>query len=405
MKLQDRRIDMTVKKKILILVIVVALIVPITLVLAHSKSANESGDYAPGLGQQLSSAEHIGPINGKGANRGYESTDEFPDNQRGGGAKGGLGSSETRGTGQQGVARNSGGGYERAAGQQGADRIGTGPSDKAQEQRGVGRNADDKQGQLLAQGNGRTRNSDSATLQAGRQQGGLINDNRTIAGTRQGNGFGRFNNQAAGNYQNRTAQKEQQFESMETILDTIEPAALSDEEKESILFMLEEEKLARDVYSALYDKWGLPIFNNIASSEQTHMNDMMLLVERYELSNPVTEDNAGVFSNQDLKKLYTELTAKGLKSLEDALIVGATIEDLDIADLAAQRKASDNDDIAVVYQNLEKGSRNHLRSFTSQLERMGQTYTPQYISKEYFNAIVTSDREIGTMITDPDFRF
>ena len=45
---------------------------------------------------------------------------------------------------------------------------------------------------------------------------------------------------------------------------------LSAKEASDLIFLREEEKLARDVYLALYDAWGTPIFLNISSSEQKH---------------------------------------------------------------------------------------------------------------------------------------
>ena len=56
---------------------------------------------------------------------------------------------------------------------------------------------------------------------------------------------------------------------------------LSEAEKEGILYMREEEKLARDVHLKLYEIWGLQIFRNIADSEQTHMDAVKLLISRY----------------------------------------------------------------------------------------------------------------------------
>lgn len=210
-------------------------------------------------------------------------------------------------------------------------------------------------------------------------------------------------NQTARNGQRN--RKMEQNQSLVIVLENVEPADLSESEEDGILFMLEEEKLARDVYTALYEKWGIPVFENIASGEQTHMNDMLFLVERYDLENPITTDKAGVFNDSNLQKLYTELIAEGSQSLEAAFKVGATIEDLDIADLMEERSESDNKDIAIVYQNLEKGSRNHLRSFIYQLDRMGAEYAPRYISSDYFNSIIGSDRETATMITDPEYQF
>lgn len=193
-------------------------------------------------------------------------------------------------------------------------------------------------------------------------------------------------------------------EDMATLLSGIESRDLDRNEQEGILLMREEEKLARDIYTYLYEKWNLPVFRNIAASEQTHMESMGLLIERYNLDDPVTTDVAGKFTNPDMQKLYDQLTAEGSRSLIDALKVGAMVEDLDIADLDRLIQGSDNDDLRIVYQNLVKGSRNHLRSFTRQLDRNGAVYEAEYIDKALYSKILQSRNEAG-MITDPAFQY
>ncbi len=42
--------------------------------------------------------------------------------------------------------------------------------------------------------------------------------------------------------------------------------------KETLIFMREEEKMARDVYRVLGEQWGVDVFNNISQSKQKHMN-------------------------------------------------------------------------------------------------------------------------------------
>ncbi len=170
---------------------------------------------------------------------------------------------------------------------------------------------------------------------------------------------------------------------------------LSEAEREGILYVREEEKLAHDVYTVLYEKWGLQIFANIAASETTHMAAMKLLIDRYGLDDPATEE-LGVFTNPKLQKLYDDLVAKGTKSLIDALEVGGIIEEVDIVDIQGYLKAVDNEDIKLVYENLLKGSRNHLRAFVSTLERYGVTYEPQFLSQEEYQGIVTSPMERGS---------
>jgi hypothetical protein len=158
--------------------------------------------------------------------------------------------------------------------------------------------------------------------------------------------------------------------------------------------MREEEKLARDVYLTLYNKWHLQVFSNIARSEQKHMDAMKALIDKYGLTDPVVDDSVGVFSDPQMQELYTQLVNQGSNSIVDALKVGATIEDLDIKDLE-DVKTTDNDDVRFVYNNLEKGSRNHLRAFVGVLDRYGASYSPQYISEDYYEEIISTPRERG----------
>ncbi|XRP96224.1 DUF2202 domain-containing protein [Methanocaldococcus sp. 16A] len=178
-------------------------------------------------------------------------------------------------------------------------------------------------------------------------------------------------------------------------IDALPKQPISEEEKEGLIEMREEEKLARDVYLTLYHKWGLQIFKNIAESEQTHMDSVKYLLDKYNIPDPVKSDEVGKFSNPKFEELYNKLVEQGSKSVVDALKVGATIEDLDIADLEHWISKTDNEDIKFVYENLMKGSRNHMRAFVSMLERYGANYTPQYISKEEFEQIISSSMERG----------
>jgi hypothetical protein len=158
-------------------------------------------------------------------------------------------------------------------------------------------------------------------------------------------------------------------------------------------FLREEEKLARDVYITLGEHWDLPIFANIASSEQVHTDRVKTLLEAYGISDPVTDDRVGVFSDSTLAALFDELVAKGSASEADALAVGATVEDLDISDIAEMMERTDDADVLTVYSALMCGSRNHMRAFVSQLDLRGVDYEAQYISEAQLNDIITTATE------------
>ena len=171
--------------------------------------------------------------------------------------------------------------------------------------------------------------------------------------------------------------------------------ALSQAEKEALIFSREEEKLARDVYLFLFDVWGQWIFENIAASEQQHMDAVKNLLDKYNLDDPAEGQAEGEFNNTDLQNLYDILTGRGTESKLQALDVGATIEDLDIFDLQNLLKLTDKADITRVFENLMKGSRNHLRAFVGQLELLGETYEAQYLEQNEVDEIVNSERETG----------
>ena len=169
---------------------------------------------------------------------------------------------------------------------------------------------------------------------------------------------------------------------------TIPASELNSEEAAALLFMREEEKLARDVYTALYATWKLPTFQNIASSEQTHMDQIGLLLTRYNLPDPAK--TTGVFTDANLQALYTKLVAQGNLSIADALKVGGAIEEIDIKDLQTRLAQTDNADIQQVYNSLMSASYNHLNAFARNLSNQtGATYVPQYLSAEQYQ-IVTS---------------
>jgi hypothetical protein len=190
---------------------------------------------------------------------------------------------------------------------------------------------------------------------------------------------------------------------------TLLSLSLTDEEIDQLIFIREEEKLARDVYLALAEKWNAPIFTNIALSEQQHMDAVGQLIERYGLEDPITDDTRGIFTNETLRQLYDGLISTGdvdLTDLEPGLViqgggtslldaykVGAFIEEFDIIDIQHAIDQTSHSDVENVYDNLLRGSRNHLRSFVGQIEAAGEDYEPVLMSDSDYLAIINSAQE------------
>ena len=181
----------------------------------------------------------------------------------------------------------------------------------------------------------------------------------------------------------------------QSLIETLPLGELSQAEADGLLFMYEEEKLARDVYTYFTTLYTQPMFSNIASSEQTHMDSVKTLLDRYNLTAPVA-DTVGVFNNTDFQQLYTDLTKSGGQSLAEALLAGAAIEEIDILDLQERLAQIDQDDIQQVYESLLFGSYNHLNAFSSvYANQTGAAYTPQYMDEAQWTEFQTYLAENG----------
>jgi len=139
-----------------------------------------------------------------------------------------------------------------------------------------------------------------------------------------------------------------------------------------MMYMQEEEKLARDVYIKMYEIWGAAIFSNISVSEQRHMDAVLKSLVKCRIPDPVSGNPIGFFTNSDLQKLYTDLVAQGQLSLLDAYLVGRAIEEKDIRDLQLAVDETSKTLLDKVYGNLLRGSFNHLRSFNSHIDGVAQ---------------------------------
>ncbi len=174
----------------------------------------------------------------------------------------------------------------------------------------------------------------------------------------------------------------------------IETSGLTDSELASLLKMKQEEKLARDVYSVLSQKWGSQVFSNISKAEDNHLNAITLLLTNYG-STEITIGEAGVFADAAVQTLYNDLVTKANVSIEEAFKTGALIEEMDINDLNESLVNTTNANVLLVFDNLLKGSRNHLRAFNRQLTTLGIVYTPVFISQADYDQIASSPMEKG----------
>ncbi len=184
-------------------------------------------------------------------------------------------------------------------------------------------------------------------------------------------------------------------------------------ERLHLIFMREEEKLARDVYITLGMQYkDLSVFGNISTSEERHTCSVCDKLGEYDIPDPVTNDNVGVFSGEEFGDYFTQkyeqLVTRGRQNRLEALMVGAYIEELDMIDINYCPKVivetyenidsdgdcgkvyTDNADIQRLYASLIEGSESHLRAFVDNIEKLigaGQ-YKAQLLTQEEVDAIL-----------------
>ena len=135
-------------------------------------------------------------------------------------------------------------------------------------------------------------------------------------------------------------------------------------QKGQLQYLVEEEKLARDVYLFLADNVTSYKFANIARAEQTHMDQLAIVLKTYGYWNPTTNRAPGVFWNKTLQSLYASLTTKGSTDIWAAYQVGIDIENLDISDIQNDLSVAMPADVKLVLERLLNGSINHLAAFS-----------------------------------------
>jgi hypothetical protein len=168
---------------------------------------------------------------------------------------------------------------------------------------------------------------------------------------------------------------------------------LSHQDVSWLIWMREEEKLSRDVYTNLWKKWETKIFLDVAAVEQIHMDSIKLILEKYWIDDPVKDDSIWIFSSFAIKKLYDDFIFQWNKSLLDAFILAADAESLDILYISDLVKQTQNQDIISLYNTLIIWSRNHLRNYVKEIKDNGGSYKPKYLSQEVYDGIILSQDE------------
>jgi hypothetical protein len=167
-------------------------------------------------------------------------------------------------------------------------------------------------------------------------------------------------------------------------------AELTDDQKYALAYMWNEEKLAKDIYLALYDTWEgdtLTLYNIATQSETRHIETVEGLVEAYDINITNLDDyndsyseaelralDAGEYAIAELQELYNTLYAEGNASEQEALQVGCKVEVKDIADLNESIAIAEGvDDLVGAFELLRLQSYQHYKEISDTLRSIGVT--------------------------------
>jgi hypothetical protein len=155
--------------------------------------------------------------------------------------------------------------------------------------------------------------------------------------------------------------------------------------RQGMAFILEEERMARDLYLEFYKTTRLAVFLDVADSEEIHIASILTLMERRGL--PAPAESPGVYADKALQRMYEDLLAAA-DSPEAALRAAARVEEASVHDLSTEIEGTLEPDLISVYGGLMVGSEKHLRTFVRVLEERGGEYTPAILSQEEFDRIL-----------------
>lgn len=146
------------------------------------------------------------------------------------------------------------------------------------------------------------------------------------------------------------------------------PESYSQDDLAQLLYMIEEEKLAGDVYEALYAQTGMQVFDRIAASENRHFDALLTQAQTLGLAvDGILALPEGQYISPQLQSLYDDLMLAASTSAVAALEVGVAIETTDMVDLQAASANLDGTALGDVYANLLTGSAQHLSAFENLL--------------------------------------
>ncbi|MFB6181896.1 MAG: DUF2202 domain-containing protein [Candidatus Magasanikbacteria bacterium] len=170
---------------------------------------------------------------------------------------------------------------------------------------------------------------------------------------------------------------------------------LKKEEKWTLLFMVEEEKMIRDLSYKFYQEYNEGVFEDIYKAENTHYKVVQKFIRDYNLDDPTSKKGVGEFHNPQIQMIHDDLLEQGMENKTEAYKALVNALERDVNDLNENIEKTNKDGILFAYRNLRRSSKNHIRVLMDIVRKKGEKYEPQYLSEAKFNSIKNSSIDSG----------
>jgi hypothetical protein len=149
--------------------------------------------------------------------------------------------------------------------------------------------------------------------------------------------------------------------------------ALTSQEAFDLLYLVEEEKMTRDVIAFFWQRYDVRVFERIMTTERRHMNMIQRAMSTSRVAHPTFPVQAGNYTVSNLRTIYTDMT-QDVTSLQGALLNSAALAEISILDLrdAISHLSGKQPRLATLYNSLLLASESHLRSFAGILELLDE---------------------------------
>lgn len=137
-----------------------------------------------------------------------------------------------------------------------------------------------------------------------------------------------------------------------------------------LLTVRAEDKAGEDAYRMFANRYGRPVFANLAASQVSQAQTITMMMSRFGVSDPTSGAPAGSFTDPTAQRMYDTMMAAGSASADQALKAMAAFEREHAADLQRLQSQTSQPDLRQMYATMMRASASHLDACNQAMDDM-----------------------------------